>query len=180
MSEIDRRKVLGTAGAAGVAAALPLAPAPAQAAELKLGPAKPFSFDALKAEAARLAKIAYKPPSQPSPEIMEQLNYEEWGKIRYDNGSAVYATGPQLSPVTFFHLGKFFRTHRVELIDERSFRETEEIPKDLSDSPVDTLLLDAVITKPCRRPLGPAANRHQHIRRSVVALCQHQLDQIGD
>ncbi len=107
MTEIDRRKVLGAAGAASLAAALPIAPA--AAAELKLGPAKPFSFDALKAEAAALAKVAYKPPAQPSPEIMEQLNYEEWGKIRYDTNSAIYATGPQQSPITFFHLGKFFR-----------------------------------------------------------------------
>lgn len=107
MSEIDRRSVLGAAGAASLAAALPLAPA--AAAELKFGPAKAFSFDALKAEAAALAKLAYKPPSQPAPEIMEQLNYEEWGKIRYDTNSAIYATGPQQSPVTFFHLGKFFR-----------------------------------------------------------------------
>ena len=64
MTEIDRRKVLGAAGAASLAAALPIAPA--AAAELKLGPAKPFSFDALKAEAAALAKVAYKPPAQPS------------------------------------------------------------------------------------------------------------------
>ena len=56
MTEIDRRKVLGAAGAASLAAAFPVAPA--AAAELKLGPAKPFSFDALKAEAAALAKVA--------------------------------------------------------------------------------------------------------------------------
>ena len=63
-NEIDRRKVLGAAGAASLAAALP--PAPAAAAELKFGPAKPFSFDALKAEAAAAAKVAYKPPPQPT------------------------------------------------------------------------------------------------------------------
>ncbi|MFT4099318.1 MAG: glucan biosynthesis protein, partial [Rhodoblastus sp.] len=122
MSEIDRRKVLGAAGVAGLAATLPLAPA--AAAELKLGPAQPFSFDALKAEAARLVKLPYHPPPQPSPEIMEQLNYEEWGKIRYDTNSAVYATGPQQCPVTFFHLGKFFRKAiQVNLVEGGQARE---------------------------------------------------------
>ncbi|MFV0280590.1 MAG: glucan biosynthesis protein [Rhodoblastus sp.] len=120
--EIDRRNVLGAAGAAGVTALLPSQPA--GAAELKYGPAKAFSFDWLKAEAAQLAKVAHKPAPQPAPEIMEQLNYEEWGKLRYDTASAVYAVGPQQIPVTFFHLGKFFRKAiQVSVVEGSQARE---------------------------------------------------------
>ncbi len=104
--DFDRRSLLK---AAGFAAAMGAFPAGAQTAQLKLGPAKPFSFAALKAQAKEMSRAAYTPPPTPAPEVMDQLTYEEWGKIRFKTDYAVYATGPQQSPVTFFHLGKFFR-----------------------------------------------------------------------
>ena len=122
--QIDRRRLLKAAGAAAGAASAPLATAPAFAAGLKLGPVEAFTFDTLKARAAQIAKAPYAPPSTPAPEIMDQLTYEEWGKIHYDTDSAVYATGPQQSPVTFFHLGKFFRKAiRVFVVEAGQARE---------------------------------------------------------
>ncbi|MBV8473322.1 MAG: glucan biosynthesis protein D, partial [Hyphomicrobiales bacterium] len=44
-----------------------------------------------------------------APEIVQRINYEEWGKIRFRSDHALFADGPQRYPVTFFHLGLFFQ-----------------------------------------------------------------------
>ncbi|MFO1117741.1 MAG: glucan biosynthesis protein D [Beijerinckiaceae bacterium] len=119
--DFDRRTVLK---AAGFAAALGVVPAVAQDAQLKLGPAKPFSFALLKEQAKEMSKGAYTPPPKPSPEIMDQLNYEEWGKIRFRTEYALFAKGPQQSPISFFHLGKFFRKGiQINAVDGGQARE---------------------------------------------------------
>jgi glucans biosynthesis protein len=103
----DRRAVMraGAAGALTLAAGGSLE----AAATLKLGPSQPFSFDLLKAEAAQLARLPYHAPPQPAAEILERIDYEAWGKIRIAADHALFADGPGRFPVTFFHLGKFFR-----------------------------------------------------------------------
>jgi glucans biosynthesis protein len=83
--------------------------ASAQGAGPKLGPEQPFSFDLLKQMAKERASKPYVAPPQPAPEIVDKLDYDAWGKIRYKNEAAVYANGPEPFPVTFFHLGKFFK-----------------------------------------------------------------------
>ena len=84
-------------------------PALASAPGLKLGPAKPFTFDTLKAQAKAMAREAYRGPATPSPEILAKIDYEAWGQIRFNNAYALFADGPNRFPVTFFHLGKFFK-----------------------------------------------------------------------
>jgi len=84
-------------------------PAIAAAPGLKLGPAKPFTFDTLKAQAKAMAQEAYRGPATPSPEILQKIDYEAWGQIRFSNDYALFAQGPNRFPVTFFHLGKFFK-----------------------------------------------------------------------
>ena len=105
---IDRRTVLKTAASVAAASAATL-PVPAQAATMKFGPAKPFSFETLKAMARDMAKLPYKGPEKPSGDILDQLNYEEWGKIGFNPDFALFGEKPGSFPVTFFHLGKFFR-----------------------------------------------------------------------
>lgn len=75
---------------------------------MKLGPAAPFSFDSLKALARRMAGEPYKGPPRPLPEIVAKINYETWGKIKFNMDRALFADGPQAFPVSFFHLGMFF------------------------------------------------------------------------
>jgi glucans biosynthesis protein len=104
---MDRRDFLTGATAA---AWLSQAGLPALAAEpLKLGPAQAFDRNALLALAARRAAEPYSPPRQPAPEIVEKLDYDAWGKIRFRPERALFADGPGRFPVTFFHLGMFFR-----------------------------------------------------------------------
>ncbi len=75
---------------------------------LTLGNPEPFSYEMLKALAARRAGTPYVTPAEPAPKIVDGINYEEWGKIIFDTDYALYADGPQRYPITFFHLAKWF------------------------------------------------------------------------
>ena len=76
---------------------------------MKLGTAQPFSFDRLKKIAARMAREPYVAPPRPAPEIVGKIDYEAWGKIKFDVDHALFAQGPGRFPVSFFHLGMFFQ-----------------------------------------------------------------------
>ncbi|WP_193369110.1 glucan biosynthesis protein [Pelagibius marinus] len=103
---------LGAAvGAAGPALLGPLE-SWAQGGGLHFGPARPFSFEALTQRARETAGRAYQPPYRPAPQVVEQIDYEAHGKIRFDPDRALYGPesgGPKSAyPATFFHLGRFF------------------------------------------------------------------------
>ena len=104
----DRRAMLGGTVASIAAAALGLSPAEAAESGLKLGAGTPFSFDGLCAEAeARAARPYERGPALPQ-QVLERIDYEEHGKIRFDPAYALFRDGPGDFPVTFFHLGRFF------------------------------------------------------------------------
>jgi glucans biosynthesis protein len=105
--DIHRRSVLKAAAALGLFGANS-GPGIAAGA-LKLGPAQPFSFDKLKAMARRMAGEPYVGPVRPLPDIVSKINYEAWGKIKFDMDHALFAEGPGRFPVSFFHLGMFFQ-----------------------------------------------------------------------
>jgi periplasmic glucans biosynthesis protein len=80
------------------------------AADLKLGPAQPFSFDELTHEAETRAARAYE-KGKPLPEqVLNRLDYEAVGKIKFNPDYALFRDGPGAYPVTFFHLGRFFQS----------------------------------------------------------------------
>lgn len=114
----DRRQFLQFATAtAGLAAAGFSTSALAQQS-LKVGAPSPFSFEALKQRAQSMASRPYEAPPRPSPEVLQQIDYDAHGKIRFKTDLALWANGPSDFPVTFFHLGRFFqkpvRMHTVE------------------------------------------------------------------
>jgi len=119
MSEsLDRRTLLKGA-AASAAAMTPLTEAfGAQSDGLQFDPPVPFAYDLFKTQARDRARQPYVPPSRPDPDVLQRINYEEWGKIRYRTDFALFADGPGRFPVTFFHLGLFFqkavRMHAVD------------------------------------------------------------------
>ena len=41
--------------------------------------------------------------------VLDRIDYEEHGKIRFNTDFALFRDGPGQYPVTFFHLGKLFR-----------------------------------------------------------------------
>ena len=105
----DRRQLLQFATAtAGLAATGFSAPALAQQG-LRYGTASPFSFAEMKMRAQAMAKTPYAPPPSPSPEILNRIDYDAHGKIRFKTDLALWAEGPSAFPVTFFHMGRYFQ-----------------------------------------------------------------------
>ena len=109
---LDRRDVLkGVAASAIALGALGEGASRAAAADgLRYDEPQPFSPDLFKARARELARAPYQPPPRPCAEILQKINYEEWGKITFRTADyALFADGPGRFPITFFHLGLFFQ-----------------------------------------------------------------------
>jgi periplasmic glucans biosynthesis protein len=134
---IDRRRLLTATATLGAAAAAGFSPEALAQTGLKLGEAQRYSFEALKARARDMAGKSYTPPPRPRPDVLDRIDYDAHGKIRYRTDLALWANGPSPWPVTFFHLGRFFqkpvRMHVAEadsareiVYDERYF----DMPKD--------------------------------------------------
>ncbi len=105
----DRRTFLATATSTLALAALGYAPGVRAAAKLSFGPDRPFSFDALIEQARTLSTKDFASAPEPSPAVLDKIDYDAHGKIRYKADHALFADGPGRYPVTFFHLGQFFR-----------------------------------------------------------------------
>ena len=108
MSEnFDRRNFVQALAAAAAAAIIPER-ALAQIAR-KLGDPSPFSFTLLKDRARAMSRAPYAAPRAPAPEVVGRIDYDAWGKIRFNSDRALFADKPGQSPLTFFHLGTYFR-----------------------------------------------------------------------
>jgi glucans biosynthesis protein len=114
---VSRRQVLSGAGGL-VSVALLARQAWAEGASgLIVGTGFPFSYEWLKERARTLAKGPYVPPPRPAPEIVQQIDYEAHGAIRFKPDYALFANGPGRFPVTFFHLGQNFpKTVRMHVV----------------------------------------------------------------
>ncbi|RZI87752.1 MAG: glucan biosynthesis protein D, partial [Variovorax sp.] len=109
---MQRRDFLSAAGLAGLGLST------GAMAALRLGAPTPFSFDALRARARALAAQPHVAAPTPAPDVVQRIDYDAHGKLRFDAAEALFASGPGAFPVTFFHLGRFFpapvRMHRIE------------------------------------------------------------------
>jgi glucans biosynthesis protein len=76
--------------------------------KLQFGPAEAFSFDLLIARAEKLAQSPYQAPPRPDPAIVQQIDYDAHGKLRYRKEAALWADGPSPYPITFQHVGRYF------------------------------------------------------------------------
>ncbi|WP_048645860.1 glucan biosynthesis protein [Nitratireductor soli] len=110
MTEFNRRDLLSLALSSSLVAALPArAHAAAAASGLSFGPPRPFSFDALKLEAEKRATSPWKDGRSPHGEILQQIDYDAFQRIRFRNDHALWADGAGGTPVQFFHLGRYFQ-----------------------------------------------------------------------
>ena len=153
----SRRRLLQWAGASAAGSTLlsPLdglartlvAQAGGRTEGLHFGPAQPFSFEELVLRARDMAGRPYQPPYRPAPDVVEQIDYEAHGKIRFDPDKALFGPdsgGTQSAyPATFFHLGRFFgksvKMHALENgPDGRSAREILYSP-DYFEMPADSV-----------------------------------------
>jgi glucans biosynthesis protein len=118
---LDRRSLL-TAGGASMALAALGFPADALAAGgLKLSQPTPFSFERLVTLAQTLAAKAHVADASLPAEVLQRIDYEEHGKIKFNTDNALFRDGPGPFPVTFFHLGRFFQTPvRMHVVEAAS------------------------------------------------------------
>jgi periplasmic glucans biosynthesis protein len=107
---IDRRSVLAAASASIALSALGLPTRALAAAGLRLGKAQPFSFEALAQEMQARASRPYVRETSLPEAVLDRIDYEAHGKLKFNTDYALFRDGPGSFPVTFFHLGKFFRT----------------------------------------------------------------------
>jgi glucans biosynthesis protein len=116
--------VLSAGGAAIVAAALG-GVRPARAApRLQVGAATPFSFEALVEQARASAARAYAPAAALPGDVLDRIDYDAHGRIRFKPDCALFADGPGAFPVSFFHLGRLFRTPvRMYVVEAGAARE---------------------------------------------------------
>ena len=79
----------------------------------RLSPPEPMDLDRLRALAKDLRDRPYAPPREaPAPKVLDALTYGPLQEIRYPPAHALFPDTPY--PVTFFHLGNFFR-HPVRI-----------------------------------------------------------------
>ena len=91
---------------------------------LNVGPPQGFSYEALVDRAAAMAKGTYEAPPRPMPSVVEKIDYETWGNIRYRPESALFANGPGIFPATFFHVGQFFqKSVKMHVVENGQARE---------------------------------------------------------
>lgn len=102
-----------------------------------------FTFDTLIRLAEATALKPYVRPVTVDDQLLSRIDYQALGQIRFDTSRALFAEGPGQYPITFFHLGKFFRIPvKMQVITEGVVREIVydktmfEMP---SDSPAQAL-----------------------------------------
>jgi glucans biosynthesis protein len=116
---IDRRTFLASATASAALAALGYT-GTAKAAPLSYSAAKPFSFDGLVDQARSMADKPYAPAWLLPADVLDRIDYEAHGKIQFKTDFALFNEGPGKFPVTFFHLGQFFRVPVQMFLIDRS------------------------------------------------------------
>jgi glucans biosynthesis protein len=111
----------------------------AHAAEgLGFGPAAPFSYEALVERARAAAQKPYQAPYRPLPEVVQKIDYDAHGKIRFKSTRALFSpNGPYVA--TFFHLGQFFPSSvKMHAVQGAEAREILYSPNDF-DMPKDSI-----------------------------------------
>lgn len=108
---ISRRQALSVTTASALAAALGLGPSAALALTgldaAELGEAKPFSFAWLQQLAAEKSKLPYEPAKVPSPDVLADIDYDQYQRIRYKPSKSLRLEPDGRIPCQFFHLGKY-------------------------------------------------------------------------
>ena len=121
---LHRRTLLTAGGTAAALSALGLPGHALAQAGMRLGPAAAFGFDALVDRARGLAAKPYAPPPPLPADVLERIDYEAHGKLRFKTDNALFKDGPGPFPVTFFHLGRYFQTPvHMHLVDGAQARE---------------------------------------------------------
>jgi glucans biosynthesis protein len=141
------RRAAATLLAASLAGAARGAAAKAWPTETPLGPARPFSFDRLKAEAQALARKPPLPPPALPADLARAIDYDAFGQVTYRREATLWGGEPGGQGVRFFPIGRPAPGRvAMHLVEDGEAREILYSPA-LFDMPADS---------PARR-LGAAA-----------------------
>ena len=136
MSAVNRRDIFRTGMAMAAFLATPAGARFAHATPDRAGTS--FSFEALKLRARNMAARPYSAPPRPMPDIVQKIDYDAHGKIKFRADDAPFADKTGAYPITFFHLGQFFgKSVHMYLLKDGVAREFEYRP-DLFDMPADS------------------------------------------
>jgi glucans biosynthesis protein len=102
----DRRFLLAGFAAASLFPASQSRAQPAPAG-LRLGPPRPFSFEALKEQAQTLARSPYEAQEPPAKAIIQSVDFDKVQKIRFRPEDALWRGVAGSDPIAFFHLNKY-------------------------------------------------------------------------
>jgi glucans biosynthesis protein len=140
---------------------------------LDFGKPESFSFDALIDRARLMAARPYVPPYRPAPEILDKIDYDVHGKIRFKPDRALFGKGPSQYPVMFFHLGQWFKSSvKMHVVQAGKSREILYSPDDF-DMPADS------IARKLPRDSGFAGFRFHEARRRPDWKTQDWLAFLG-
>jgi glucans biosynthesis protein len=123
---VDRRTFAAAAGVSAALSALGL-PAAAFAAPggPKLGKRTEFSPDMMVELARSLAAKPFVADTSLPRDVLERIDYEQHGKLKYKTDQALFREGPGPFPLTFFHLGRFFQVpvhmHAIEIDGAKAY-----------------------------------------------------------
>ena len=108
MFSFNRREILAALGAVLGTLNSPVLAATSglTSSALRLGPARSFSFAALKDQARRLAATPHQAPPAPNAALAE-IDFDKVQKIRFRPGQALWLNADMPYPVSFFHLNKY-------------------------------------------------------------------------
>ncbi len=89
-----------------------------------------------------MAARPYQPATQPDASVLEQIDWEAHGKIRFKPQDALFAEGPGQYPIEFFHPGKFFqkpvKMYRLDPMADKFFAREILYDKNHFDMPADS------------------------------------------
>ena len=148
MVSFDRRGMLAAFAAfLGVSSSRALAATSGlTSGALRLGPARPFAFDALKAQAKTLAGHPYQPPPPPAA-ALSGIDFDKVQKIRFRPGEALWLGADMPYPISFFHLNKYALVPvKIFALDGETAREIVYAPEyfEYGDSGLDPAALGAL------------------------------------
>ena len=105
---------------------------------LKLGNPATFSFDELIKRAEETALKPYVFPVTASEQLLSKINYDAHGSIQFNTQRALFLSGPGQYPITFFHLGAFFRVPIKMYVTQKGMAQEIIYDKAYFNMPVDS------------------------------------------
>ncbi|MGD9508725.1 MAG: glucan biosynthesis protein [Geminicoccaceae bacterium] len=106
-----------------------LAHAPELMAQPALGPAQPFDWEGLQAQARELSRQPFEAPGDQRPQQLAELTWDQYEALRFRPEHALWADTDLPFRIQFFHLGSYYHAAaRIFVVDKGEARPVEYDP----------------------------------------------------